>query len=153
MKRLKQECEQPQSRSLAGMTLIEVVISLAIAALAVGAIIDGYIYCTTSAQKAALSLAGSARAMERLEETRSAKWDMSSWPPVDQLDATNFPDEVVVLDLSGSRTATNTATIQTYITQVSTNPPFKRIHVDCVWFFKGNQPVTNSIETLRAPDQ
>lgn len=135
------------------MTLIEVVVSLAIASLAIGAIVNGYIYCTTSAQKAALSLAASARAMERLEETRSAKWDTSTWPPVDQLDATNFPTKIVVLDLSGSGTATNTATVQTYITQVSTNPPLKVVHVDCVWFFNRDQPVTNSIETLRAPDQ
>lgn len=136
----------------AGMTLAEVVIALAITGLVVGGIITGYTFCTTSAEQVALALAANARALERIEEIRSAKWDTASWPVVDQLFATNFPSKVVTLDLSGSGGATTQATIQAAISQISTNPPLKRIHVDCIWTFKG-QPVTNTIETCRAPDQ
>ena len=135
------------------MTLIEVVVAMAITGLAVAGILTGYTYCTTSAEKGALTLAASARAMERLEETRSAKWDTSIWPPVDQVVATNFPDKVVSLDLTGSGVATTPATLQTAITQISTNPPLKRIRVDCIWKFKSGLAVTNTIETCRAPDQ
>ncbi len=140
-------------RRRAGMTLVEVVMSLAISGLALGGIINGYIYCARSSEKAALSLAANARAMERLEETRSAKWDTASWPIVDQLVATNFPSKVVTLDLSGSGIMETTATIQTSISQISTAPPLKRIRVDCIWQFNGNQRMTNTIETCRAPDQ
>ena len=135
------------------MTLVEVLMALVLSGLAVGGIISGYTYCTASAEKAALSLAANARAMERLEETRSAKWDAASWPSVDQVVTTNFPDKVVTLDLSGSGVGITTATIQTVISQISTNPPLKLIRVDCIWKFKAGQVVTNSIETCRAPDQ
>ncbi len=134
------------------MTLIEVVVALLITGLAVVGIVNGYNYCTHSAQRAALSLAANARAMERLEETRSAKWDTSSWPQVDLLVATNFPDKTVTLDLSGSGKATATATIQTTIAQISSSPPLKRIRVDCTWTFQGAK-IVNSLETCRSPDQ
>src|SRR5579872_6634861 len=85
-----------------GMTLVEVVVAMAISTLAVAAIVTGYLFSITSAQRSALSLAANARAVERIEQARSAKWDLSSWPAVDQLVATNFPDEVVVLDQNGN---------------------------------------------------
>ena len=135
------------------MTLAEVVVAMAITGLAVGGIVTGYVYSTTSAEKAGLHFVANARAMERVEEARSAKWDTASWPPVDQLVATNFPSKVVTNDLSGSGVGVVTATLNTYITQVSTNPPLKRIRVDCIWKFKGVETITNTIETLRAPDQ
>jgi prepilin-type N-terminal cleavage/methylation domain-containing protein len=137
----------------AGMTLVEVVVAMAISALAVGAIMSGYAFCTTSARKAALSMAANARAMERIEQTRSAKWDTATWPIVDELVATNFPAKTVALDLSGAGVAITPATIQTVITQISAAPPLRRIRVDCIWQFLGVQRVTNTIETCRAPDQ
>ena len=135
------------------MTLVEVVMSLAIYGLALGGIVNGYVFCARSSEKAALSLAANARAMERIEETRSAKWDTASWPVVDQLVATNFPSKVVTLDLSGSGAVKTPATINTEISQISLTPPLKRIRVDCIWQFNSVQRVTNTIETCRAPDQ
>jgi prepilin-type N-terminal cleavage/methylation domain-containing protein len=137
----------------AGMTLIEVVLSLAISGLAVASIVTGYNYCVVSAEKSSLSLAASARAMECVEQTRSAKWDTSGSPPVDQLVSSNFPDQVVILDLSGSGVGVTYATNLTQISQISTNPPLKRIRVDCIWRFNNRQLLTNTIETCRAPDQ
>ena len=135
------------------MTLIEVIVALAITALTVEGIIAGYIYCTTSAVKAELAQAANARAMERIEEARSARWDISSWPAVDQLVATNFPDKVVSLDMPGSGSGGTSATIETTISQISLTPPIRRIRVDCIWQFRGVQLITNTIETIRAPDQ
>ena len=135
------------------MTLAEVVISMLIAGLAVVGIIGGYFYCTTSAEKAGLYLAANARALERLEEARSAKWDTASWPQVDQLVATNFPSKDVILDLSGSGANAISATLNTVIAQISTTPPLKRVRVDCIWLYKGVERITNTIETCRAPDQ
>jgi len=137
----------------AGMTLVEVVVALAISALAVAAIVTGYLFSITSVQRSALSLLAGARASERIEETRSAKWDISSWPPVDQLVATNFPDQVVSLDKDATGNQIIYATNITQISQISLNPPLKEIRVDCVWSFKGGQLLTNTVETCRAPDQ
>jgi len=140
-------------RGRAGMTLVEVVIALAITGLTVGGIVAGYLYCTTAAVKAELVQTASARAMERIEQARSAQWDTAGSTNVDQLVATNFPDEVVSLDTPGSGSGGTSATIMTTISQISVTPPIKSIRVDCVWQFRGTEWITNTIETIRAPDQ
>lgn len=153
MKQIKPKHRQYPRYCQSGITLIEVVVALSITALSVWAIVSGYIFCARSAEKAALCLVANARAMERLEETRSAKWDTAILPVVDQLVSTNFPGKDVTLDLSGSGTGVTPAKVFTEISEVSANPPLKRIRVDCVWQFNGGQWVTNTIETCRAPDQ
>lgn len=140
-------------RTAAGLTLVEVVVALGISVLAVAGIVSGYLFSIVSAQRSALSLVAGAKAVERIEETRSAKWDNSSWPPVDQLVASNFPDELVILDRNGAGTGITYATNITQISQISADPPLKRIHVECVFNFRGSQLVTNAVETCRAPDQ
>src|SRR5262245_10911707 len=137
----------------AGMTLAEVVVAMGIAGLAIAAIVNGYTFSTNSAQKAAMALAANARALERIEETRSAKWDISAYPAVDLLVPTNFPTRVVTLDKSGLGGVITTATVQTEITLISSTPPLKRIRVSCIWRYKGSPAITNGIETFRAPDQ
>ena len=140
------------ARTQAGMTLAEVVVAIAISGLAVVGIVSGYLFAVRSAEKSALSLAANARAMERLEATRGAKWDTSIWPTVDQLVITNFPAQVVLLDLSGSKVEGTYGTNVIQISQISTNPPLRRIRVDCIWKFNGTQLLTNTIESCRAPD-
>jgi len=140
-------------QSQAAMTLVEVIIALAIAGMTVAGVVSGYIYCTASSVKAELAQAANARAVERIEQARSAQWDVSSWPVVDMLVSSNFPDEVVSLDMAGTNSGGTSAIIQTSIAQISTSPQLRRIHVDCIWHFQGGAPFTNSIETCRAPDQ
>lgn len=136
-----------------GMTLVEVATALALAGLAIGGIISGYNFCTQSSQKSAQMLTASAMAMQRMEETRSATWDTAAYPPVDFLFETNFPSRSVILDVSGDGKVTLPATVYTRISQIATNPPLKRIRVDCVWQYNGKQWLTNTIETCRAPKQ
>lgn len=152
MKLFASKSKGPRKRPQAGLTLAEVVVALSITGLAVGGIVSGYTFCTSSAEKAALTLAANARAMERIEQTRCAKWDLSGWPELDELVSTNFPDRSVALDLSGTGKEVTKATVLTEIALVSTNPPLKRIRVHCLWQFKGAM-LTNTIETYRAPDQ
>jgi len=135
------------------MTLVEVVMALALTGLTLAGIVGGYIYCTTAAIKAELVQAADARAMERLEEVRSAQWDTSVWPTIDQVVATNFPDEMVLLDMPGSNAVGTTATVQTTISQISSTPPIRKVRVDCIWQFRGVESITNTVETIRAPDQ
>jgi len=148
-----QKVVQFPPRGRAGMTLVEVVLALAITGLTVAGIVAGYIFCMTSTVKAELVQAASARAMERIEEVHSARWDTSVWPVVDQLVATNFPAEVVSLDMPGSGSGGTSATIATTISQISLSPPIRGIRVDCIWQFRGGAWITNTIETIRAPDQ
>jgi prepilin-type N-terminal cleavage/methylation domain-containing protein len=139
-------------RAARGMTLIEVLVALLISGMAIAGIVTGYVFANTSGAKFALSLSANAEASQWMEQMRSAVWNTSSWPAVDQLNATNFSNEVVTLESYGSQVtyATNYATIST----ISTNPPLRRIRVDCVWSFQGSSRLlTNTIETCRAPDQ
>jgi prepilin-type N-terminal cleavage/methylation domain-containing protein len=137
----------------AGMTLIEVVMALLISAIAVSCMVSGYVFSINSAERSGFSLAATARAVERLEQTRSARWDTLSYPPItDQLVSTNFPKTTVKLDLSGTGSGITYATNFTTIFDISTDPPLKGIRVECVWRFRGLQLVTNSVETVRAPD-
>jgi hypothetical protein len=137
------------------MTLAEVVVALAIATLTVLSLVGGYISSTVAAEKARLSLAANTRALERLEDTHGAIWNVSGWPVVDQLVATNFPTEVVILDLSGQGAGISYGTNYTTISQVSVAPQLRRIRVDCIWRFQSAQfssLCTNTVETLRGPD-
>jgi type II secretory pathway pseudopilin PulG len=135
------------------MTLVEVLIALAISGLAMASIVGGYLFASGSAEKSALSLAANASALRRIEETRCARWIISTFPATDEVVATNFPDTVVKLDFSGSGTGITYATNHTIISQISTNPYLKRVRVDCIWPYKAGTVFTNSIETCRAPDQ
>jgi hypothetical protein len=140
------------TRGAAAMTLVEVVMALAITVMTIAGIVEGYIYCTTATVKEGLYMEANGRALERMEEARAAVWDTASYPAVDQLVATNFPDTVVTLDKNSTGTEV-TATVKTTIAPISETPPLRRIRVDCVWVFRGTETITTTIETCRAPNQ
>ena len=135
------------------MTLVEVVIALAISSLMVGGIIAGYNFCTQASVKAELTQAANAKALERLEQTRSAIWAPDRSDPIDQLVSTNFPSLSVTLDMPGSGSNGTLAQINTTITTLASAPPTRSVHVDCIWQFRDASWVTNSVETIRATDQ
>jgi hypothetical protein len=137
------------------MTLAEVVVAMAVASLTVLSLIGGYVSSTVATEKASLSLAANTRALERLEDTHAASWNVSGWPVVDELIDANFPTKVVILDLSGQGAGVTYATNYTTITQVSLAPQLRRVRVDCVWRFQNRQfsaLFSNTVETLRGPD-
>ena len=140
-------------RTAQAMTLVEVLVAFAISGLAISGIVYGYEFSVNSAEMFSLSQAANAQAMERTEQIRSAIWQSAGSPVVDQVVSSNFPSQVVTLDLSGSGTGVTYATNFTQITTISTSPPLKRIRVDCVWLYGRSQLMTNTIETCRAPDQ
>ena len=72
-------------------------------------------------------------------------------PVIDQLTSSNFSSLVVSLEANGNGSNITYATNFAQITTISTTPPLRRIHVDCVWLFQ-NHVYTNSIETCRAPN-
>lgn len=134
-------------------TLMEVVISMAIAGLTIGGIISGYILSLRRAEWSAYSLAAHSLAMQRLEQTRAAKWDPQAYPAVDELVAANFPLRIEVLDIPISGTNKVYATNVTTISLLSSSPPLKMIRVDCSWMFQSKGPFTNTLITYRTSDQ
>lgn len=161
---------------------MEVVIAMGVAAIAIIATVEGYIFAAKRAEWSAYNLAAQSLAMQRLEQARAAKWDTLATPDVDELVSTNFPAMVNILDIpvtgealastvaamfpvklatAGAVTAyarTNGitfvyATNYTSIWTVSSTPPLKAVQVDCVWSFMERGLFTNSVITYRAPDQ
>jgi Tfp pilus assembly protein PilE len=150
---LNQKIDSIHLRGEAGMTLVEVMVALFITGLTMAGIVTGYEYCLTSSAKDALYMSANAKAQQRLEQTRAAQWIVFGSSQTDQLTDANFPDEVVVLEGFAQSTNAVTATLKTSITTISVTPPIRRVHVDCIWLFKGTEPITNSVETDRAPSQ
>lgn len=144
---------KPFSFSFAGFTLMEGVFSMAIAAIGMVSIVSGYVLSAQRAEWSACSSAAEAKAMERIEQTRAAKWDNLASPPIDEIVSSNFPVLVASLSIPMTRSNVMNATNTTTITMISTTPPLKMIRVDCVWAFMSRGPFTNTIFTYRGPDQ
>jgi hypothetical protein len=134
-----------------GLSLCEIVISLALTSLSVAAIIDGYVLCAKQAETSSLHLAAQAQALERLEQTRAAKWDPNANPLVDDVTSANFLPVILPLDVP-SPTVQRFATNITTVTVISTTPPLKAIKVETIWSWNGKL-YTNVITTYRGPDQ
>ena len=137
-----------------GFTLVEVLISLAIAAIIMGGTIYGYVNSARRAEWSAYSLAANSFALQRMEQMRACKWDLNKAPAIgDQVTSSSFPTSSAILDMPNSRSNAVYATNFTTITTVSSNPWLKCIRVDCVWYFAPrNRNFTNTIVSYRAPD-
>ncbi len=149
------ECKTESSYrgDVQAFSLAEVVISTAIGAMGLVGILYGYMMSSQRAEWSAYSLAANSLAMQRVEQTRAAKWDIQAWPVVDELVAANFPVQINILDIPIKGSNIVYATNITAITTISANPPLKMIRVDCVWKFLSRGSFSNTIVTYRAPDQ
>jgi len=145
-------CPDPL-KSCSGLTLMEAVLSMAIAAVTIGGVVTGCVLATQQTEQAASSAAAGFMAQRRLEQTRAAKWDTLANPAVDELVNSNFPVLIAALDVPVAGSNAHFATNLTTITTVSDNPPLKMIRVDCVWSLLSRGPFTNTITAWRAPDQ
>ena len=121
--------------------------------MSLGGIIYGYIMSAQNAEWAAYHLAAHSLAVQRVEQARAAKWDLSENPTVDNLVSTNFPMVIEILDIPISKTNVVYATNVTTISLVSTSPPLKMIRVDCSWKGSKNRIYTNTVVTYRAKDK
>lgn len=139
-----------------GFTLVEVVVSIGILGILLGAIITGMLQSAEQAEWAGYSLAANNLASQGIEQGRAAKWDPQANPPVDNLVPSQFPTRILILDVPVRGTNVVYATNVTTINTVSANPPLKSIRVDCSWAFvtaRRSRIFTNTVITLRAPDQ
>lgn len=140
------------ARCANAFTLAEVTIAMSIAALSLGAIVNGYVISAQRAEWSAYSLASHSLAMQGVEQARAAKWDPDMNPPVDELISANFPNRINTLDIPRSGTNIVYATNFLTITTISAAPPLKMVQVDCVWRFMGRGLFTNSVATYRSVD-
>jgi prepilin-type N-terminal cleavage/methylation domain-containing protein len=138
-----------------GFTLAEVVVAIAIATLAFGGVIYGYVLTSDRAEWSANSLAAQSLAMQGIEQARSEKWDPKAWPAVDELGVTNYT-QVDTLDVPRSGQPI-LATNYISVTFVSQDPPLRQLRADCVWSLvngkRSRGPFTNTAITLRTADQ
>jgi len=140
-------------RSVFGYTLTEAIISAAIAGVSIGGIVWGYLLVGHKTDSSTCSAAAHLMVMQRLEQTRAAKWDPFGYPTVDELVTNNFPVMRAPLSIPAVGTEVVWATNTTTITEIQTDPPLKMIRVDCAWSLMGRGPFTNTAMTYRAPDQ
>jgi Tfp pilus assembly protein PilV len=138
---------------LRGITLSEVVISIAVSTLSVAAVVSSSVLSARSADWISHSTAADAVANARMEQTRAAKWDSAAAPVIDELTAGNFPLEVVPLQVPIVGNARLYGTNRVTITAVSDVPPLKMVQVECVWSYPERGPFTNSVVMYRSPDQ
>lgn len=149
---MKLNTANPKRRRIAGYTLEEVVMSVAIAGIAMTGIINGYSVVARRADWGAVSAAATAQAGQRLEQIRAARWETVAAMPVDEVVAANFPVQTVELPLPKAGASAVQATVRTFVTSVASTPPLKMVRVECVWAYAGKS-FTNSLVTYRSPDQ
>ena len=137
----------------AGFSLTEMIVSMAVAGIMVGGMVNGFMQSAQRAEWSSYSLAAQNQALRGLEQVRAAKWDLYAYPSVDQVVSTNFPGYWDILDIPSAGGNISYATNAFTITTISTDPPLKLVRVDCVWRFMNRGLYTNSAFTYRAPDQ
>lgn len=141
-------------RRVAGVrafTLAEVVMALAIAALFCAAIVQCYILGSRKSQFAACSLAANSQAMKKMEQVIFANW-IPSYGVTDIFYSALTNVDRENLEMPVAITNVVTCTNYTTVTQLSTNPPYLMIRVDCVWGFNGKGTFTNTVAVLRGPN-
>ena len=136
-----------------GFSLQEVVTSLAIVGITVGGIMTGHVTSAKIGDFSAASAAAQQLASEKMEQTRSAKWDTMAYPVVDELVSTNFSTTVSDLDVLGAKGTAISATVTTKISDVTIDPPVRMVTVECVWSLPSRGTFTNSVTSLRSADQ
>jgi len=153
--------------AVSAFTLIEVMIGFVIFGLVTSGMIYGYVEANRIAEWSSQSLAAMSYASQGMEQMRSAQWCAEEFstgggqgttdvmPMTNQVDGTwgYWTNQVDTLDIPTTG-APISVTNYLYVTSLSTNPPLRRIVSQVVWSFRlTGQLFTNTIVTLRAPDQ
>ena len=161
--------EQAGKRNaVSAFTLIEVMIGFWIFGMVTAGMIYGYVQANRKAEWSSQSLAAMSYASQGMEQMRSAQWCAEEFStsgagttdallPLMKIQSDGswafWTNQVDTLDIPISG-APISVTNYIYVTSISTNPPLRRIVSQVVWTFRlTGQLFTNTIATLRAPDQ
>jgi type II secretory pathway pseudopilin PulG len=148
----------------AAFTLIEVMIAFFIFGLVTSGMIYGYVEANRVAEWSSQSLAAMSYASQGMEQMRSAQWNAEEYSTsvgqgtsdvlgpsfsTNQVDTLDIPTSGAPIYVTNYMTAT-----QVTNSDGTTTPPLKLLVSKVVWSFRlTGQLFTNSIVTLRAPDQ
>lgn len=137
------------------MTLTEVVLALGLFGMVIGAILTGLIQTNYRAGWSVANDAATKLAEHRMEQVMNARWEPTASPTMDQVVATNFPNDVVNLDLNSVGGIPFTGNRSVSITPVPATgtPLYKAVRVQVVWSYRGRGPFTNNVTSIRSPDQ
>jgi len=154
-------CFKPAGRNISAsaFTLVEVLISLIVLMLVMSGVLYGYVQANRMAEWSSQSLAAMSYADQGMEQLRSAQWNAEEYSSgsgqgtSDVLGPSFSTNQVDTLDIP-STGAPISATNYISSTQVSTNPPLRLLVSKVIWTFTlTGQSFTNTVVTLRAPDQ
>jgi prepilin-type N-terminal cleavage/methylation domain-containing protein len=134
-------------------TLIEVAVSVAIAALVMAGMFQGYTLASYQSQYSSFQLAANAMAMQKVESIYGSYWKATGVTMTDLFNPSISQTQTNALCLPTSETNLIYATNYATVTQISSNPPYALITVNCVWNFLGNGLHTNTVCVIRAPDE
>jgi len=151
---------KPVKNPRKGFSLLEVMISFFIFGLVISGLIYGYVQMNRTAEWAACSVAAQSIASQGMEQARGAQWNElggiagDQWPPTTNSSGAVQPVYVTcALDVPSTGQliyVTNAITLYA----ISVAPPLRMIRSDCLWNYPlTGQPCTNTVITLRAPDQ
>jgi prepilin-type N-terminal cleavage/methylation domain-containing protein len=133
-------------------TLIEVAVAMAIAALVMAGMFQGYTMASRRAQFSSYSLAASAVAMKQMERIVASQWVISGQTVTNIFNPALVAVQTNALGMPSNGTNLVYATNYSSVTQLSTTPPYLMVRVDCVWNFMGLGMFTNTVAVLRGPD-
>jgi prepilin-type N-terminal cleavage/methylation domain-containing protein len=142
----------PANRRSKGFTLIEVAVATAIAGLVMAGMFEGYTMASRRAQFSSYSLAATATAMKQMERIVAATWVISGTQSTNIFNPVLTATQTNALCLPSNGTNLVYATNYATVTQLSTNPPYAMVQVQCVWNFMGLGIFTNTVAVIRAPD-
>jgi type II secretory pathway pseudopilin PulG len=151
---------------LSAFTLVEAMVSLAIIVMIAAGTFYGFVQSNRMAQWSAMSLAAQSYAAQGAELAKAAEWNSHQFPYKNGVGTGDeLPPQPATNALAPSLVEVDTNRIpQTgalilltnyiYVTTNQTVPPLRQIRSDIVWRFPlTGQLITNTIVTLRAPDQ
>lgn len=141
------------SRNRKAFTINEVLVSLVIAGLGLSGTVSAYVLSAKRAEWQLCSSAAQGLAIQRLEQARAAKWDLSTSPATDELVAANFPTLITLLEIPQTSGNSVQGTVTTSISSISTSPAIRLVRVDCIWSLWYAGPFTNSVFAFRSPVQ
>jgi type II secretory pathway pseudopilin PulG len=149
---------KPTAKPKAGaaFTLVELVVSVAILALAMLGMVWGYVQTNYRAEWSSMSLAVQALTVQSVEQARAARWDVYS-----AVAAGLNPDELGVITNtiiytnalripSSGQTVSVTNVLRISNISVTPKPSVRQIRSDCTWYFpRTGIWFTNTIITYR----
>lgn len=144
--------QSSKKKTASAVTLVEVVMSIAILALVMGGVIQGYIQTNRQAEWSYMSLAAQSSASQTVEQAMAAKWfvrgtNITELTPPQQYTRTN---SMVVPTTGQAIIVTN----YVWVTVALTNPQLRQIRADCAWQFpRTGIWYSNTVITCRAPIQ